>query len=239
MCYIGTLLLFFGCRKCLKTAKENQDKHVIAKKSPLYEDEYVTVYPASQPSMNVDLLITPKQSIPTLQHVEEQHIPIFGRMLTVAKKLAKENNCTIGYQLLIQDQDSDQAVDGLYMRLQTNKSGRPNPRKKSDTTFMKIVNREAPADIIFQDKWVTAFASNSEKGANGQIRKLIVPNKLIPTVNDVQPEDEDMLGRMFIVAKQIAQQKNFLQNYELYIYCNECKQAVYHLHVHLNSKGKI
>lgn len=230
MCYIGMFLLLFGCKKPTKTAKE----------SSIYQDEYVTAYPAPVALARVDLLIVPKQPIPTLQDVAEQHIPTFGRMLTVAKELAERNNCTIGYRLLIQDRD--QTVDRLYMRLKTNLSGRIDPSQKipEDTRFMNVINQKAQGDIIFRNDSVTAFTSCSEdRPRNGQLRKLIVPNKLIPTVNDVQPEDEDMLGRMFIAAKEIAEKEGILKNYELYINCNRCGQVVYHLHVHLNSKGKV
>ena len=100
------------------------------------------------------------------------------------------------------------------------------------TIFAKIIAREIPADIVYQDDRVTAF-----KDINPQapVHILIVPNKEIPTVNDVTPEDEATLGHLFIVARQIAAQYNIDQSgYRLLVNCNEdAGQEVFHLHMHL------
>jgi histidine triad (HIT) family protein len=62
-----------------------------------------------------------------------------------------------------------------------------------------------------------------------------VPNKEIPTVNDVTLEDKQVLGHMFIVAKEIAQQQGVAESgYRLIVNCREDSgQEVYHLHMHL------
>ena len=64
---------------------------------------------------------------------------------------------------------------------------------------------------------------------------LIIPNQLIPTVNDVKPEDEAALGRMVTVAAKIAQQEGIAEDgYRLIINCNRhAGQEVYHIHMHL------
>jgi histidine triad (HIT) family protein len=64
---------------------------------------------------------------------------------------------------------------------------------------------------------------------------LIVPNKLIPTANDVTEEDEQLLGHMFVVAKQIAAQEGIAESgYRLLVNCNrDAGQEIYHLHIHL------
>ncbi|MGO1298457.1 MAG: HIT domain-containing protein, partial [Vibrio sp.] len=64
---------------------------------------------------------------------------------------------------------------------------------------------------------------------------LIIPNKLIPTVNDVEEEDELALGRMFTVAKKIAKQEGIdADGYRLIINTNSYGgQEVYHIHMHL------
>ena len=100
------------------------------------------------------------------------------------------------------------------------------------TIFGKIIRGEAPADIVFQDELVTAFR-DINPAASTHI--LIVPNKYIPTVNDVQEEDEQLLGRMIRVAKQLAEQEGIAENgYRLIINCNQHGgQEVYHLHLHL------
>ncbi len=101
-----------------------------------------------------------------------------------------------------------------------------------ETLFSKIVNREIPADIVFQDDEVTAFRDIRPQAPT---HILIVPNKIIPSVNDVTSEDQLTLGRLFVVAKQLAEQEGIAQDgYRLLINCGQhgC-QEVYHLHMHL------
>jgi histidine triad (HIT) family protein len=100
------------------------------------------------------------------------------------------------------------------------------------TIFGKIIRGEAPADIVFQDERVTAFR-DANPAASTHI--LIVPNKHIPTVNDIEEEDEQLLGRMILVAKNLAAQEGIAESgYRLIINCNkDGGQEVYHLHLHL------
>jgi histidine triad (HIT) family protein len=101
-----------------------------------------------------------------------------------------------------------------------------------ETIFSKIIRGEAPADIVYQDELVTAFRDISPQAPT---HILIVPNKLIPTVNDVAEEDEAALGRLFTVAARLAQEEGIAADgYRLIVNCNEHGgQEVYHLHVHL------
>ena len=73
-----------------------------------------------------------------------------------------------------------------------------------DTIFSKIVSGEMPADIVFKDDRVTAFRDISPQAPT---HILIVPNKAIPTVNDVTPEDEATLGHLFVVAAKLAEEE--------------------------------
>ncbi len=101
-----------------------------------------------------------------------------------------------------------------------------------ETIFSKIIRREIPADILYQDDLVTAFRDIHPQAPT---HVLIIPNKLIPTVNDVTPEDELMLGRLFTVARKIAEQEGIAENgYRLLVNCNrDGRQEVYHLHMHI------
>jgi histidine triad (HIT) family protein len=101
-----------------------------------------------------------------------------------------------------------------------------------ETLFSQIIRRELPADILFQDDLVTAFRDIDPKAPT---HVLIVPNVLIPTVNDVQPEHELTLGRMVTVAAKIAKEQNIAENgYRLLVNCNQHGgQEVYHIHMHL------
>jgi histidine triad (HIT) family protein len=100
------------------------------------------------------------------------------------------------------------------------------------TIFSRIIAKEIPADIVFQDDRVTAFRDINPQAPT---HILIVPNKEIPTVNDVTEADEAVLGHMLVVAKRIAEQQGIASNgYRLLINCGEHGgQEVYHLHLHL------
>lgn len=101
-----------------------------------------------------------------------------------------------------------------------------------ETIFSKIIRREIPADIVYQDERVTAF---SDIRPQAPTHVLIVPNKPIPTTNDVRPEDEAILGHMFLVAAEVAKTKGVAEDgYRLIINCgHNGGQEVYHLHMHL------
>ena len=106
------------------------------------------------------------------------------------------------------------------------------------TIFSKIIAKEIPSDIVYQDDRVTAF-----KDINPQAPThiLIVPNKEIPTVNDVTEEDEALLGHLFIVARKIAEEQGIAENgYRLLINCgSDGGQEVFHLHMHLLGGRKL
>ncbi|NKB61548.1 MAG: HIT domain-containing protein [Gammaproteobacteria bacterium] len=101
-----------------------------------------------------------------------------------------------------------------------------------DTLFSKIVKKEIPADILFQDDRVTAFRDIQPQAPT---HILIIPNKIIPTVNDVLEEDEATLGHMFVVARKIAEQEGIAEDgYRLIVNCGpHAFQEVYHIHMHL------
>lgn len=101
-----------------------------------------------------------------------------------------------------------------------------------ETIFSKIIRGEIPADTVYQDDLVTAFR---DINAQAPTHILIVPNKVIPTVNDITPEDEAILGRMFTVASKIASEEGIAEEgYRLIVNCGKHGgQEVYHLHLHL------
>lgn len=100
------------------------------------------------------------------------------------------------------------------------------------TIFAKIVRGEIPGDIVYQDELVTAFRDINPAAPT---HILIVPNKVIPTVNDITDEDEAVTGRMFRVAAIIAQQEGIADDgFRLIVNCNKHgRQEVFHLHMHI------
>ncbi|WP_241581552.1 purine nucleoside phosphoramidase [Rosenbergiella nectarea] len=101
-----------------------------------------------------------------------------------------------------------------------------------DTIFSKIIRDEIPAQKLYQDELVTAFRDISPQAPS---HILIIPNILIPTVNDVKAEHEQALGRMMTVAAKLAKEEGIAQDgYRLIINCNQHGgQEVYHIHMHL------
>ncbi|MDP4528731.1 purine nucleoside phosphoramidase [Alkalimonas delamerensis] len=101
-----------------------------------------------------------------------------------------------------------------------------------ETIFSKIVRKEIPADILYQDELVTAFRDIHPRAPS---HILIIPNQLIPTVNDVEPVHEAALGRLFTVARKLAAAEGIAEDgYRLIMNCNQHGgQEVYHIHLHL------
>lgn len=100
------------------------------------------------------------------------------------------------------------------------------------TIFSKIIKGEIPSDTVYQDDLVTAFRDIHPQAPT---HILIVPNHVIPTVNDVTAADEAALGRMFTVARKLAEQEGIAEDgYRLLVNCNKhAGQEVFHIHMHL------
>jgi histidine triad (HIT) family protein len=101
-----------------------------------------------------------------------------------------------------------------------------------ETIFSKIIRKEIQTDLLYQDELVTAFRDINPRAPH---HILIIPNTLIPTVNDVTAKDEQALGRMFTVASKIAKQEGIDEDgYRLIVNCNSHGgQEIYHIHMHL------
>ena len=100
------------------------------------------------------------------------------------------------------------------------------------TIFSKIIAREIPADIVYEDDLVLAF---KDIAPQAPVHILIIPKQEIATANDVTEADELTLGRMMTVAAKIAKDNNIDESgYRLIINCNEDGgQEVFHLHMHI------
>jgi histidine triad (HIT) family protein len=102
----------------------------------------------------------------------------------------------------------------------------------ADCTFCKIVAGEIPSDKVFDDDQVTAFRDINPVAPT---HILIVPNKHIPSVNEIETEDEKLVGHMFSVARQLAERENIQDSgYRLIINTGpDAGQVVFHLHLHV------
>lgn len=102
----------------------------------------------------------------------------------------------------------------------------------SETIFDKIINKEIPADIVFENDEILAF-----KDINPQapIHILIIPKKRITTINEISDIDIELTGKLIFRAKLIAKEMGLAEDgYRLVFNCNENGgQEVYHIHLHL------
>jgi histidine triad (HIT) family protein len=101
-----------------------------------------------------------------------------------------------------------------------------------DTIFGKIIRGEIDSDILYQDDLVTAFRDVAPLAPT---HVLIVPNEPIPSVAEVGEGSEAALGRLFTVARRIAEEEGIDESgYRLIVNCrSHGGQEVFHLHMHL------
>lgn len=101
----------------------------------------------------------------------------------------------------------------------------------TDTIFQKIIDKEIPAEIVYEDEQCLAFKDIEPQAP---VHILIIPKISIAKVIDATEEDELLLGHMIIIANKIAKEQNIADGYQLVIN-NGAKggQSVFHLHLHL------
>ncbi len=102
----------------------------------------------------------------------------------------------------------------------------------TETLFSKIIDRQIPADIVYEDDICLAFKDIQPAAP---MHLLIIPKKPIATINDMEAEDKETFGHLFFVAKTIAADMGFAKDgYRVVMNCNEHGgQSVYHVHLHL------
>jgi histidine triad (HIT) family protein len=98
--------------------------------------------------------------------------------------------------------------------------------------FCKIVSREIASPLLYEDSELIAFKDIEPKAPH---HILIIPKAHIATLNDTEEAHQAMLGKMMLVAKQIAQEIGVAEDgYRVLMNCNSGGgQAVYHIHLHL------
>ena len=101
-----------------------------------------------------------------------------------------------------------------------------------DCLFCNIITGDIPSTNVYRDDQATAFR-DINPAAPSHI--LIVPNKHIDSVNVLTKDDEQLIGHLFIVAKQLAAQEGFAENgYRLITNTGpQAGQTIFHIHLHL------
>lgn len=102
----------------------------------------------------------------------------------------------------------------------------------ADTIFSKIIRREIPADIVYEDEHVLAFR---DLNPQAPVHVLFIPKTAVATLNDLAPEQAELAGRLVLAAAAYAREQGFAEaGYRTVFNCNaHGGQSVYHIHLHL------
>ena len=100
------------------------------------------------------------------------------------------------------------------------------------TIFTKIINKEIPADVLFENDNILAFRDINPQAP---IHFLVIPKKEISTLNDIEEVDKDIVGELFIVAKDLAKKEGIAESgYRTVFNCNKHGgQTVNQIHLHV------
>jgi len=107
----------------------------------------------------------------------------------------------------------------------------------ASTIFRRIINREIPADIVYEDDRALAFRDIKPQAP---VHILIIPKDEIATLDDVAVEHEAIIGHLFTVVRLVAAQVGLENGYRIVINCkSDAGQEVPHLHLHLLGGRKL
>lgn len=102
----------------------------------------------------------------------------------------------------------------------------------SEDLFLKIISRDIPADIVYENEDVLAFR---DVNPQAPLHILIIPKTHIRTINDIQNQDAELFGKLFLAARDIAQEHGIAEDgYRVVMNCNAgAGQTVFHVHLHM------
>jgi len=98
------------------------------------------------------------------------------------------------------------------------------------TLFEKIIARQIPAKVAYEDDRYIAIHDISPQAP---VHLLLIPKKVIPTVNDLQPGDSDLIGGLFLLAGKLMHETGH-RDYRTVFNCGKgAQQSVFHVHLHV------
>ena len=101
----------------------------------------------------------------------------------------------------------------------------------TDTIFSKIIDKEIPADIVYEDDLCLAF---HDVNPQAPVHILVIPKKPIPRIIDADEEDQALLGHLQLIANKVARQEGVEDAFRLVVNNGEgVGQSVFHLHLHI------
>jgi len=99
------------------------------------------------------------------------------------------------------------------------------------TIFKKIIDRQIPAEIVYEDEQALVF---KDIHPEAPVHLIVIPKKEIPTVNEITEADEALVGHLFGVMAKVARQWGLAGGYRVVCNCGpDAGQEVMHLHFHL------
>jgi len=102
------------------------------------------------------------------------------------------------------------------------------------TVFEKIISREIPAKILWEDEDAVVF---QDVNPQAPVHVLIVPKKVVPRLTEATEDDRALLGKLLLVARDMAKKLELSSGYRVVINCGpDAGESVPHLHVHLLGK---
>ncbi|HEV2608118.1 MAG TPA: histidine triad nucleotide-binding protein [Xanthomonadaceae bacterium] len=108
----------------------------------------------------------------------------------------------------------------------------------TDSLFDKIIRREIPADIVYEDADIVAFRDIHPQAP---VHVLFVPRRGVATLNDLAPSDAELIGKLVLAAAAYAKREGFAESgYRTVFNCNrDAGQTVFHIHLHLLGGGPL
>lgn len=103
-----------------------------------------------------------------------------------------------------------------------------------ETIFSKIIRREIPAEIVYEDDLTLAFR---DVNPQAPVHILVIPKKPLISLAEADSSDCELLGQLLLTVKQVASQEGLEKGYRVVINTGEDGgQTVFHLHLHLMGK---
>jgi histidine triad (HIT) family protein len=108
----------------------------------------------------------------------------------------------------------------------------------SECLFCKIVSKEIPSDMIYQDEFITIF---KDINPAAPVHLLVIPNLHIASVQEMETEHEQLFGKLFLGAKKAAEEASIAESgYRLIVNTGpDGRQEIHHIHMHMLGGAKM
>ena len=104
----------------------------------------------------------------------------------------------------------------------------------TETIFSKIIKKEIPADIVYEDDLALAFR---DVNPQAPVQILVIPKQAIAKISEAETQDQALLGHLLLVCSKVAKDQGLEKGFRLVINNgDDGGQTVYHLHIHILGK---